>query len=47
MEADHRAPVCASSETLINAQPETVWDTLSDLKTSSVREPVREITGDM
>ena len=31
MEANHDAPVCESGEILIDAPPETVWDTLTDL----------------
>ena len=51
MEVDHRAPVCESAETVIDAPPEVVWDTLSDLRswprwmpgvrTVSVGEPLR------
>lgn len=32
MEVDHQAPVCESAEIDINAPPEVVWDTLSDLR---------------
>ena len=32
MEADRNAPVCESGEILIDARPEIVWDTLTDLK---------------
>ena len=31
MEADRRAPVCESAEIVIDARPDVVWDTLSDL----------------
>ncbi len=50
MEADHRAPVCESAEIIVDAPPEQVWDTLSDLrswprwmpgvKAVSVEEPI-------
>ena len=33
MEADHSAPVCESGEIVIGTRPETVWDTLTDLRT--------------
>lgn len=33
MDADHRAPVCETGEIVIDALPETVWDTLTDLST--------------
>lgn len=51
MDANHRAPVCETGEIIISARPETVWDTLTDLrtwpqwmpgvKTMNVDEPVR------
>lgn len=51
MDADHRGPACEAGEILIGARPETVWDTLTDLrtwpqwmpgvKTMKIDEPVR------
>lgn len=51
VDADHRAPVCEAGEIVVGARPETVWDTLTDLrtwpqwmpgvKTMKVDEPVR------
>ena len=32
MEVDHTAPVCESGKIVIDARPETVWDTLTDLR---------------
>ncbi len=32
MEADHSAPVCESGEIVVDARPEIVWDTLTDLR---------------
>lgn len=32
VDVDHQAPVCESAETAIEAPPELVWDTLSDLR---------------
>jgi carbon monoxide dehydrogenase subunit G len=32
VEADHDAPVCESGEVTIDARPEAVWDTLTDLQ---------------
>lgn len=31
MEADHNAPVCESGEVVIDARPEIVWATLTDV----------------
>lgn len=51
MDADQRAPIYETGEIVIGARPETVWDTLTDLrtwpqwmpgvKTMQVDEPVR------
>ena len=51
MDADHRAPVYETGEIVVSARPETVWDTLTDLRTwpqwmpgvksMNVDEPVR------
>ncbi len=32
MEVDHSAPLCESGEIVIDARPEIVWDTLTDLR---------------